>query len=682
MKKQSLFKTSLLATSLAAGVLLSTGCKSPVSKPDQSNQVIVNAIPAIAEVSPLPSSAEVMAQMEHVANWQVPRLDKLDYLSYRRSESERPKWWVQGAFQTGLIELAERSTNPFYENWVEMRGNELNWELGKRYTFGDDQLVGQTWLWHYKRNGGEHKIQPTKKAFDSILANKPTVGLEFDNQQNNDLIHKCQTRWCWADALFMAPPVWFSLSEATGDPRYFEYANAELKETINYLYDDELHLMYRDSRFIGKKGEFGEQIFWARGTGWVYAGLVRIMEYIPKDHPDRPFYDKLYLELSAKLKELQKRDGSWAMSLLAGEKIKEPEMSGTAFFVYGLAWGINEGLLTKEDYWPTISKGWNALNSSVHPSGKLGWVQGIGAAPGVVSYDDSQIYGVGGYLLAGSAIYDLAQKKEMAETKKQRTTYGRYVPERLDDFAWENDKVAFRIYGPDGNVSRPGSGVDAWFKRVPYPVINKWYDEHLTKNISYHKDQGEGYDIYHTGSTRGVGGTAVLVDGKPYSSHVFKNTKILSNDGETITFQVNFNDFETPIGFVNETKIISLSMGSQMYHAKSTFELNKKPAKLTVAVGLNTQDEKSKVYSNKGTGRISTWQMYDGKGVGTGALISPANGVKVLHTPSKEKDRSHVWLVTETTDNGEVEFKAGFAWEGAGDITTLKEWNNYLDTYK
>ena len=101
------------------------------------------------------------------------------------------------------------------------------------------------------------------------------------------------------------------------------------------------------------------------------------------------------------------------MSLLAGENMPQPETSGTGFFTYGLAWGINEGLLSKEEYLPTVTKGWAVLNSAVHPSGKLGWVQQIGAAPGAVSYEDSQLYGVGAFLLAGAEIYDLqkAQNK-------------------------------------------------------------------------------------------------------------------------------------------------------------------------------------------------------------------------------------------------------------------------------
>ena len=228
---------------------------------------------------------------------------------------------------------------------------------------------------------------------------------------NADGLHSCQRRWCWADALFMAPATWFGLSEATGDPRYAQYAHQEVKATVEYLFDPQYDLLYRDSRFKNEQDQFGNQLFWARGSGWVFAGLARMMEFIKKDDPNREFYETLFKKMAAKLKSLQKQDGSWSMSLLAGEKMPQPETSGTGFFTYGLAWGINNGLLSEAEYLPTVTKGWAILNSAVHPSGKLGWVQQIGDAPDGVSYDDSQIYGVGAFLLAGSEIYDLQKSK-------------------------------------------------------------------------------------------------------------------------------------------------------------------------------------------------------------------------------------------------------------------------------
>ncbi|WP_111979972.1 glycoside hydrolase family 88/105 protein [Algibacillus agarilyticus] len=388
-------------TAMAALALLVGGCSTVKSIPQPT-----------ADTGNYPSSTETMKGMEKVANWQLPRLEKLDYLGFKRKRSESPKEWIQGTFFVGLAELAERSNNPIYEKWINLRGNDSKWELGHRAFHADDHLFGDVYLWHYKRYGGKHKIAHIKKTFDTIIEANPTVSLEYFKEKGKG--YPCFKRWCWADALFMSPPTWYSLTEATGDQRYANYAAKEFKATIDYLYDTELDLVYRDSRFRAKTktGQYGEQVFWSRGIGWVIGGLVRTLEYVPTDHPDRAFYENTFKKLAAKLKTLQKRDGSWAMSLLAREQSPYPETSGTGFFTYGLAWGIKNGILDKTEYWPTVASGWQVMVNAVHPDGKLGWVQGVNAAPGVVEYGDSQLYGVGAYLLAGSVIYDLAKSQE------------------------------------------------------------------------------------------------------------------------------------------------------------------------------------------------------------------------------------------------------------------------------
>lgn len=256
--------------------------------------------------------------------------------------------------------------------------------------------------------------------------------------------------------------------------------------------------------------------------------------------------------------------------------------------------------------------------------------------------------------------------------------YGRFVPERQDDFAWENDKVAFRIYGPSSGGKGQVSGVDAWFKKVPYSIIDKWYAGHL-KGISYHEDHGEGYDPYHVGDSRGVGGTAIWIDGKPWPAGKFKSHEVLQSGGDVVEFTVHY-EWDTPLGQVGESKTISLAMGEQLYRVNSVFTLNGEPASLPVAIGLTTHDGAAEARGNQASGGISTWEVIDGAGLGTGVLMDPARTVEVLHMPSEEKDASHVWLITSSDENGELSFRAGFAWEGAGDIASLKKWNLYLDS--
>lgn len=262
-----------------------------------------------------------------------------------------------------------------------------------------------------------------------------------------------------------------------------------------------------------------------------------------------------------------------------------------------------------------------------------------------------------------------------SETKVM--AYGRFVPEREDDFTWENDKVAFRVYGPSSGGKGPVSGVDPWFKKVDYSIIDKWYANFL-QGISYHEDHGEGYDIYHVGPSRGVGGTAIWIDGVAYPAAMFKSYEVHQSGGDVVEFTVQY-EWETPLGAVAESKTISLAMGSQLYQVNSVFTLDGEPASLPIAIGLATHDEAAAVFSNEATGRISTWEIMQDIGVGTGVLLAPERAQEILHAPSEEKDASHIWLITASEENGALNFRAGFAWEAAGDITSSDQWNEYLD---
>lgn len=263
------------------------------------------------------------------------------------------------------------------------------------------------------------------------------------------------------------------------------------------------------------------------------------------------------------------------------------------------------------------------------------------------------------------------------ETEAETMAYGRFVPEREDDFAWENDKVAFRIYGPSSGGKGQVSGVDAWLKKVPYSIIDKWYAGHL-EGISYHKDHGEGYDPYHVGDSRGVGGTAIWIDGTPWPAGKYLSYEVLESGGDLVRFTVQY-EWDTPLGLVGEAKTISLSLGDQLYEVGSVFTLNGEPASLPIAIGLTTHDGAAEVAGNPEMGGISTWELIDEFGLGTGVLMAPELIEDVLHTPSEEKDASHIWLITSSNENGELGFRAGFAWEGAQEITSFKQWNKYLD---
>lgn len=342
-----------------------------------------------------------LALMEKVADWQLAHLEPVASIKVAREETRSPRSWQQGAFYAGLTALAERSESPRFRDAVLAHGRSTDWQLGDRRYHADDHVIGQSYLWAAAHGAGPAAIAPLRKRFDEILAAPPRGVLTTRPHES------CDDRWCWCDALFMAPPVWIGLAAATGDQRYAEYAHAEFKATRDYLYDREDHLFYRDSRFFEQRDSNGRKLFWSRGNGWVFAGIARVLERLPASDPARPMYEELFKEMAAKLKAVQKPDGYWAPSLLAAPGTTPPESSGTGFFVYGMAWGIAAGLLDRAEYEPVVRRGWRALERAVQSHGMLGWVQQVSDRPDQVTPGDTQFYGVGAFLLAGSAVRDL-----------------------------------------------------------------------------------------------------------------------------------------------------------------------------------------------------------------------------------------------------------------------------------
>jgi len=462
------------------------------------------------------------------------------------------------------------------------------------------------------------------------------------------------------------------LATATGDKKYFDYANEEYWATVDYLFSDEYDLFFRDSRYFTKKSDNGSHVFWSRGNGWVFAALPLIIEEIPYGKEYRKVkrkYLALYRKMAKSLVKVQNPDGFWPASLMDPTKVKTPESSGTAFITFGLAWGVNNGILIDQATVDSVEKGWSALASVVDEDGMMHWVQQIGKSPDPVAENDTQLYGVGALLLAASEMSKWQPKQVMA--------YGRFVPERDDDFTWENDKVAFRVYGTAGPKEGTFSGVDNWFKQVDYSIIDKWYASHLVGG-SYHVDKGEGYDPYHVGKTRGTGGSAIWIEGKAYPANTYSSYKVLKSGGDEVAFTLEY-EWQTPLGLVAESKTISLALGEQLYQVNSVFTLDGKPAALPIAVGITTHDEKATVSFNKNSGRISAWESIDDIDLGTGALIEPSIVTEIQHITSDNKDESHIWILTNSDKQGKLAYRAGFAWQAAGYITDSAAWNSYLD---
>jgi rhamnogalacturonyl hydrolase YesR len=215
--------------------------------------------------------------------------------------------------------------------------------------------------------------------------------------------------WWWCDALFMAPPVFADMARATGDTKYLDFMDREWKITTDLLYDKNKHLYSRDATFLDKHEKNGEKLFWSRGNGWVMGGIVRVLRQLPRNSPLRPKYVALLREMAAESLAIQGKDGLWRPGLLDADTYPLPEISGSAFIAYALAYGVNEKILDKKTYWPAVEKAWAGMLTHVYADGRLGAIQPVGAAPGAYTETSSYVYGVGSYLLVGSEIYRTAK---------------------------------------------------------------------------------------------------------------------------------------------------------------------------------------------------------------------------------------------------------------------------------
>jgi rhamnogalacturonyl hydrolase YesR len=352
-------------------------------------------LPEMSLLQPSITQKEVLNQMKKVADWQLDNMPV---------PGKHPRhyhhWdWTNAALYTGISALYQTSGSKKYMKALEGFAESIDWSCGPRFRHADDVCIGQTYLELNEIKPADYKIEKIKNRMDSLMAD-PLPG---------------RVDYWWCDALYMSPPTLARLGAATGNVEYLDYMNSMWWDASDFLFDQEESLFYRDDRFrikedgSGRREPNGKKVFWSRGNGWVIAGIARVLQYMPEDYPDRQKYITMFTEMATKIVALQGEDGLWKSSLLYPEGHSHGETSGSGFFCYALAWGINNGILERDAYLPVVLRTWNGLTGAVNQEGKLGWVQRIGSAPDEISRKGTEVYGVGSYLLAGSEIFKLLE---------------------------------------------------------------------------------------------------------------------------------------------------------------------------------------------------------------------------------------------------------------------------------
>ena len=348
----------------------------------------------MAKLSPAMNSASVRAAMKKVADWQV---------GYSQAKFNQD--WTYAPLYLGLLSASQTLGDTRYHDAVLQASEKFQWKLwATRQFHADDEAIGQAYEDLYLEKKDPVRIADTKATFDRLL-------------QRPDDPHK--DLWWWCDALFMAPAGMARMSAITGNRAYLDKMDHEWDLTTQHLFDKGEHLYFRDDSYIGKTEKNGQKIFWGRGNGWVLGGLANTIKVLPKNDPLRAKYVALFREMSERVAGLQQPDGLWHSGLLDQQAYALPEISGSAFFTYAFAWGVNEGLLDRAKYGPVVQKAWAGMLQHVYADGRLGCIQPIGAAPGAFGPTSSYVYGVGAFLLAGTELDRMAAHGGVAAKRRK-----------------------------------------------------------------------------------------------------------------------------------------------------------------------------------------------------------------------------------------------------------------------
>jgi unsaturated rhamnogalacturonyl hydrolase len=691
---------------------------------------------------PDPTADSVLRIMKKVADGQLRTWGKS---GMRWAKTD----WTNAACYTGYMAINSVANDPRYLDAMRSIGKAVSWNTGLQRTMADDYCIAQMFCAVYALDRDPRMIASFRALADSMVRLPHVESLEWKNE--------IQLReWAWCDALFMGPPALASLSTVTGDRKYLDLADTLWWKTTDYLYDPTEHLYTRDSRYLDQKEANGKKMFWSRGNGWVLAGLVRMLANMPEDYPDRPRYLRLFRDMSAKMASVQHRDGSWHTALLDSVSYPAKEVSGTGFFCYALAWGINQGILNPSSFLPVVLRAWHALEGSVHPDGALGNVQQIGEKPGAVDDNSREVYGTGAFLLAGTELTRLLlekapnppfvqltnptglnRKEELTEfsfdsclvrvpgflipgTRIENAltgeeipyqleyrgeksplhllvelnispgsliflrapdkapslpltrTYARYVPERADDFAWENDRIAFRVYGKALEGTREnGYGIDVWVKRTDRMILNERY-----KRGEYHIDHGDGMDCYQVGNSLGAGNIAPFLQDSIWYSANYHRWKLLDNGPLRSSFILEYDAWNVAGMPVRVNKLISLDAGSQLSRIEAGFSWPGKQS-LPLVVGIVKRKEAGEEWFDEQDGILGYWEPGQGeKGVtGLGAVFPQASA-------SMSLQKGHLLAQVWADPGRPIIYYTGACWDKAGLFMDAGAWFDYLKEFR
>jgi len=379
-------------------ILLSFSIKaSTMADPQDNSAVEAKGVPGapreLAAAPALPKKQEILSLLKKANSWQLAHpVMKPDDRNW-----ERATWY------TGVMAAWKSTRNAAFLDQALEWGRLHVWQVGTEPNGANRLFCVETWTELYFAKHDHAMIEPATKW----LATPDPVTPAGSKEWYVDY-YRLNRGSVYVDSLYGASAL-AMLAKATGDAKYLDIMNAFFDDVTGQLLDKDVGLYYRDPRFIGQRTANGKKIFWSRGNGWAFAGMARILEYLPHNHPSRRHYVEIFRRQAAELVKRQGADGLWRVNLDDPDQYPNPETSGSGFFCFGLAWGIKHGLLNRREYIPAVEKAWAGLAQSLSPEGAVLWGQQVDGEPHAVERESTHEYVTGAFLLAGSEVYKLAR---------------------------------------------------------------------------------------------------------------------------------------------------------------------------------------------------------------------------------------------------------------------------------
>lgn len=546
----------------------------------------------------------------------------------------------------GTKSVADFTMSPYYEalllsslNFNEPehladfinKGNQAGWKLGVNKFDARDYAVAGAWA----------KFQRLSKDKGLLNFAKRDMLKIADSQKSDD---EALYAWNSAEKLYGGAYAYANMYASTNNKRFLDYLNFRMRQ-------------YFDSK--AKTADSGSD---TKDAGLILRALAAVLENAPKDWSERAYYEGLFLENA-------KRSKNIAVDNSESPAYTDEKIANISFVTGALAWGVNNKILKADDYRLTIEKDFAYL-CSCRVSEPFSY--------GAFACAENQVSILSGKRAVKGNFDELwAKAKEILLDKSSKASFAKLEPRRADDIAWENDKTAYRAYGPALEKSIENGGFDIWGKTVSYPVIQKWYDEDLSKIRSYHEDHGEGMDSYKVADSAGIGGTVVFDNSKIVRSNVYKAADVFWTGPNWARLGLNHHFALADGSVITEFKTLEIKSGDNFFTVDSKIcdgaifdtvsapkdcKFSKKD--LQVGVGILTQSPDAKIEIAPDNSYVIVYDKMAGKSLIQ--FIQVAKGTKIVESKVTDYDGKlrEVFIIVNPDAKGEYSYKAGYIFEG------------------